>query len=255
MEKVRLQKFLANAGVASRRKAEELIEQGKVKVNGKVTTELGTKVIPEKDLVEYNDKEVKVNEDYVYVLLNKPIGYVTTVKEQFNRDSVLDLVNTNKRLVPVGRLDMYTSGALILTNDGDFVYKVTHPKHEIDKTYTVTIVGIVKKEEVEQLKKGVKIDEEYITKPAKVKILKTDEEKNQSRLEITIHEGKNRQVRKMCEVIGHKVLALHRSKIAGIGVKDIPLGKWRYLKDYEVSKILRGNIENRENKSYNRQRK
>lgn len=119
---------------------------------------------------------------------------------------------------------MYTSGALILTNDGEFVYQVTHPKHEIEKTYTVTIKGIVKQEEVEQLRKGVKI-EDYKTKPAKVKILKTEEEKNQSRLEITIHEGKNRQVRKMCEAIGHHVLALHRSKIAGIGVKDIPLRK------------------------------
>lgn len=119
---------------------------------------------------------------------------------------------------------MYTSGALILTNDGDFVYKVTHPKHEIEKTYTVTIKGIVKPEEVEKLRKGIKI-EDYTTKPAKVKILKTDEERRQSRLEITIHEGKNRQVRKMCETIGHSVLALHRSKIAGIGVKDIPLRK------------------------------
>lgn len=124
---------------------------------------------------------------------------------------------------------MYTSGALILTNDGDFVYKVTHPKHEIEKTYTVTIKGMVKKESVEQLKKGVNIGD-YITKPAKVKILKTDEEKNQSRLEITIHEGKNRQVRKMCEQVGHKVLALHRSKIAGIGVKDIPLRKMEIFK-------------------------
>ena len=176
--------------------------------------------------MEYNGKKIELKKEYVYILLNKPIGYVTTVKDQFNRDSVLDLVKTNKRLVPVGRLDMYTSGALILTNDGDFVYKVTHPKHEIEKTYTVTIIGIVKKEEVEKLKKGVEI-EDYITKPAKVKILKIDEEKNQSRLEITIHEGKNRQVRKMCEAIGHKVLALHRSKIAGIDVKDIPLGKWR----------------------------
>ena len=132
---------------------------------------------------------------------------------------------------------MYTSGALILTNDGDFVYKVTHPKHEIEKTYTVTIKGIVKNEEVEMLRKGVKI-EDYTTKPAKVKILKTDEEKNISRLEITIHEGKNRQVRKMCETVGHKVLALHRSKIAGIGVKDIPLGKWRFMKEKEIRKIL-----------------
>lgn len=236
MEEIRLQKYLADCGIASRRKSEELIKQGQVKVNGKTITELGTKVIPNKDSVEYNGKKIELKKEYVYILLNKPIGYVTTVKDQFNRDSVLDLVKTNKRLVPVGRLDMYTSGALILTNDGNFVYKVTHPKHEIEKTYTVTIIGIVKKEEVEKLKKGVEI-EDYITKPAKVKILKIDEEKNQSRLEITIHEGKNRQVRKMCEAIGHKVLALHRSKIAGIDVKDIPLGKWRYLNSKEVNKI------------------
>ena len=233
---MRLQKFLAEAGIASRRKAEELIMQGKVKVNEEVVTELGTKVNPEKDKIIYNDKEVKISNNHIYILLNKPIGYVTTVKDQFSRDSVLDLVKIKERLVPVGRLDMYTSGALILTNDGNFVYQVTHPKHEIEKTYTVTIKGIVKKEEAEMLRDGVVIDD-YKTKPAKVKILKTDEEKNISRLEITIHEGKNRQIRKMCETIGHKVLALHRSKIAGIGVKDIPLGKWRYLKDYEVNKI------------------
>ncbi len=245
-EKIRLQKYLADCGVASRRKSEELILQGKVAVNGEIITELGTKIEPNKDVVTYQGKKVETSHEYVYILLNKPIGYVTTAKDQFNRDSVLDLVKTNKRLVPVGRLDMYTSGALILTNDGDFVYKVTHPKHEIDKTYTVTIHGIVKNEEVEQLRKGVEIEgagEKYLTKPARVKILKTDEEKNQSRLEITIHEGKNRQVRKMCEAVGHKVLALHRSKIAGIGVKDIPLGKWRYLKEGEIKKILKENIE------------
>lgn len=234
---VRLQKFLADAGIASRRKAEELILQRKVEVNGKIITELGTKVNTEKDKIVYNGKNVKVSNKYIYILLNKPIGYVTTVKDQFKRDSVLDLVKVKERIVPVGRLDMYTSGALILTNDGDFVYKVTHPKHEIEKTYTVTIKGIVDKEKVGILRNGVEI-EDYVTKPAKVKILKTDEEKDISRLEIIIHEGKNRQVRKMCEAIGYKVLALHRSKIAGIDVKDIPLGKWRFLKDYEVKKIL-----------------
>ncbi len=238
MEKVRLQKYLANCGVASRRKSEELILQGKVSINGNKVTELGMKIDPSKDIVEYNGKTVKLENQNIYILLNKPIGYVTTVKDQFNRDSVLDLVKTNKRLVPVGRLDMYTSGALILTNDGDFVYRVTHPKHEIEKTYTVTIVGIVTTEEVEKLKKGVKI-ENYITKPARVKILKTDKEKNQSRLEITIHEGKNRQVRKMCEAINHKVIALHRSKIGNIEVKNLPLGKWRYLTKSEVDMILK----------------
>lgn len=229
MEQIRLQKYLADAGIASRRKAEELIKQGKIYVNGKIVNELGTKVTPNVDEIRYEGKKVEIEEKYIYILLNKPIGYVTTVKDQFNRDSVMDLVKIRKRLVPVGRLDMYTSGALILTNDGEFVYKVTHPKHEIEKTYTVTIKGIIKKEEVKNLEIGVDIGE-YITKPAKVKILKTDEEKNISRLEITIHEGKNRQVRKMCEAIGHSVLALHRSKIAGIGVKDIPLRKMEIFK-------------------------
>ena len=234
----RLQKYLANSGVASRRKCEELILQGKVKVNGKVVTELGIKVNPEKDIVKFNGKEVKQTKKMVYILLNKPIGYVTTADDQFGRETVLDLVKVKERIVPVGRLDMYTSGALILTNDGDFVYKVTHPKHEIEKTYTVTVKGIVQNSEVEQLRKGVKIDD-YTTKPAKVKILKTDTEKDISRLEITIHEGKNRQVRKMCEAVNRKVLALHRSKIGGIGVKDIELGKWRYLKENEIQKLVK----------------
>ena len=133
---------------------------------------------------------------------------------------------------------MYTSGALLLSNDGDFIYKITHPKHEIDKTYTVTLKGIVEKEEVEILEKGVKI-EDYTTKPAKVKILKTDVEKNISRLEITIHEGKNRQVRKMCEAIGKKVQALHRTKIGNIGVKNLKLGTWRYLSEKEIKELIR----------------
>ena len=234
----RLQKYLAECGVASRRKCEELILQGKVKVNNQIVTELGVKVNPEKDIIKFEDKEIKPTSKMVYILLNKPIGYVTTADDQFGRDTVLDLVKVKERIVPVGRLDMYTSGALILTNDGDFVYKVTHPKHEIEKTYTVTVKGIIKNEEVEQLRKGVKIDD-YITKPAKVKILKTDIEKNISRLEIVIHEGKNRQIRKMCESVGRKVLALHRSKIGKIGVKDIELGKWRYLKDREIQELLK----------------
>lgn len=237
MEEIRLQKYLAEAGIASRRKAEELIQQGKVKVNNVIITELGTKINPEKDKIEYEGKTITREDKKVYILLNKPIGYVTTAKDQFNRDSVLDLVKVKQRIVPVGRLDMYTSGALLLTNDGDFVYQVTHPKHEIEKTYTVTIKGMITKTTIEMLKKGVKI-EDYVTRPAKVKILKMEEDKNQSRLEITIHEGKNRQIRKMCEAVGHKVLALHRSKIAGIGVKELPLGKWRYLSENEINQIL-----------------
>ena len=155
----------------------------------------------------------------------------------FGRDTVLDLVKVPERILPVGRLDMYTSGALILTNDGEFIYRVTHPKYEIEKTYNVTVKGIVTKEEINKLEKGVEI-ENYISGKAKVKILKIDKEKDISRIEIIIHEGKNREVRKMCQAIGRKVLALHRSKIESIDVKKLKLGEWRYLTDKEVSKLL-----------------
>ena len=234
MEEMRLQKYLASCGVASRRKCEEIILEGRVKVNEKTITTLGTKIDPYQDFVEVDGKILKRQDEKIYILLNKPIGYVTTVKEQFGRDMVLDLVKVNKRIVPVGRLDMYTSGALILTNDGEFVNKLTHPSHEIDKTYNVTLKGIVTKEDIENLKNGVEIDDGYITKPAKSKILKIDEEKKISRVQITIHEGKNRQVRKMCEAIGKKVLALHRCRIGNLDVKDLKLGEWRYLSKKEV---------------------
>ncbi len=240
MESIRLQKFLSDSGICSRRKAEEHILEGNVKVNGKIVTTLGTKVDPENDVIEFKGEKIQNKEDKkIYILLNKPIGYVTTVKDQFNRDTVLDLVKVKERILPVGRLDMYTSGALILTNDGDFIFKVTHPKHEVTKTYNVTLKGIVTKEEIEQLSNGVKIDEEYVTKKADVRILKIDKEKQISRLEITIHEGKNRQVRKMCEAIGKKVLSLHRSKIGNINVKSLKLGEWRYLKSSEVESLIK----------------
>jgi 23S rRNA pseudouridine2605 synthase len=204
MELIRLQKFVANCGVCSRRKAEDEILNGNVKVNGKVIKELGTKIDLEKDKVEYRGKILKIPEKNVYILLNKPIGYVTTVKDQFNRPTVIDLIkNIQVNLLPVGRLDMYTSGALILTNDGDFIYEITHPKYEIEKTYQVTVKGIITKEDVENLTRGVKI-EDYTSGKAKVRILKIDEEKNKSRIEITIHEGKNREVRKMCAAIRKK---------------------------------------------------
>ena len=232
----RLQKYLANNGIGARRKCEEYIVQGRVKVNGKVVTQLGTKINPEKDIIEFDGKTVEKVKHYVYILLNKPIGYVTTVKDQFNRPTVLDLVKVDEKILPVGRLDMYTSGALILTNDGEFINKVTHPKNEVEKTYTVTVKGIVTKEDVEQLEAGVKIDD-YISGKAKVKILKTNEEKQISRLQITIHEGKNREVRKMCEAIDKKVLALHRRKIGNIDVKNMKIGTWRYLKEQELKQL------------------
>lgn len=238
MEEERLQKFLANSGIASRRKCEEYILKGKVSVNGKIVDELGTKINPDKDVVKYNGKIVKKTDKKVYILLNKPIDYVTTVKDQFDRQTVLDLIDIPEKVVPVGRLDMYTSGALLLTNDGDFVYKVTHPKYEIEKTYTVTIRGIATQDDVNKLENGVKIDD-YVSGKAKVKILKTDEEKNFSRLQITIHEGKNREVRKMCEAIDKKVLALHRRRIGNLDVKNIEIGKWRYLNKKEVEELLK----------------
>ena len=237
MEEIRLQKYLANQGICSRRKAEEYIQQGFVKLNGAVVKELGTKINPERDEVIFKGNRVGKVENKVYILLNKPIGYVTTTKDQFDRDTVLDLVKVKEKVLPVGRLDMYTSGALILTNDGEFIYRVTHPKYEIEKTYNVTLRGIITKEEVAKLENGVEI-ENYVSGKAKVKILKTDIEKDVSRIEITIHEGKNREVRKMCAGIGRKVLALHRSKIENINVKDLKLGEWRYLTKKEVNRLM-----------------
>ena len=172
MEEVRLQKYLANQGVCSRRKAEEYILEGFVEVNGKVVKELGTKIDPKKDKVLFKGNKIDKLEDKIYILLNKPIGYVTTTKDQFNRDTVLDLVNVKEKVLPVGRLDMYTSGALILTNDGEFIYKVTHPKYEIEKTYNVTVKGIITNEEINKLKEGVEI-EDYVSGKAKVRILKS----------------------------------------------------------------------------------
>ena len=237
-EDIRLQKYLANQGICSRRKAEEYILQGQVKVNGEVVCELGRKINPNKDEVIFKGNKVGNVDKKVYILLNKPIGYVTTTRDQFGRDTVLDLVHVKEKILPVGRLDMYTSGALILTNDGEFIYKVTHPKYEIEKTYNVTVKGIVTKEEIKQLEDGVKI-EDYTSGKAKVKILKIDKENDISRIEITIHEGKNREVRKMCNGIGRKVLALHRSKIENIDVKSLKLGEWRYLTNKEITSLLK----------------
>lgn len=238
MEEMRLQKFLANSGICSRRSAEKLITDGKIQINGIIVTELGTKINPDIDTVLYNGKEVKPVNKHIYILLNKPIGCVTTVKEQFGRPTVIDLVKgIDAKLLPVGRLDMYTSGALILTNDGDFIYKVTHPKNEVEKTYNATVRGIVTREDIEKLEKGVEI-EDYTSGKAKAKILKTDELKNFSRIQITIHEGKNREVRKMCEAIGKPVIALHRARIGNIDVKDLKLGTWRHLRENEIKSLI-----------------
>ena len=236
---VRLQKFLADNGIASRRKSEQLILDDRVRVNGFIVNQLGSKINPYKDKVEVDEKEVEIKKEKVYILLNKPIGYVTTVDDQFNRETVMDLLkDVKERVVPVGRLDMYTSGALLLSNDGEFVNIITHPSHEIEKTYNVTVRGKITNQDMKKLQDGVDIGG-YITKPAKTKILKIDENKNISRFQIKIHEGKNRQIRKMCKAINKPVLALHRAGIGNINVKDLKLGQYRYLNKKEIEDLIK----------------
>lgn len=233
----RLQKYLAECGVASRRKCEEIILEGKVSVNGKVVTELGTKIIPGKDKIELNGKEI-VSEKKVYILLNKPVGYVTTVSDEKERPTVMELLNgVKEKVVPVGRLDMFTSGLLLLSNDGEFIYKVTHPKHETTKTYIVKTRGVPTEKDLEKLRVGVKI-EDYTTSPAKVELLLKDNTNDISRIWIQIHEGRNRQVRKMCESIGLSVIALKREGVGDLTCEGVERGKWRYLTDEEVKNIM-----------------
>ena len=231
---MRINKYIALCGVASRRKAEELILAGRVTVNDEVMTELSYKVDEENDIVKVDDKLIKEENKLVYILLNKPEGYITTVKDQFDRPSVLDLVSDIKeRVYPIGRLDYETSGLLLLTNDGDLTYKLTHPKHEVDKTYVARVKGKLTKEEIERFETGLKI-EDYTTAPAKLKVIKYDEQRDSSLLEIKIHEGKNRQVRKMCKAINHPVLRLRRSAMGKIKIGDCEIGKYRYLTEDEI---------------------
>ncbi len=228
---MRLQKFLAACGVASRRKSEKLISNGRVKVNGRVVTEMGVKVNPGIDQVFVDNKNVVLEEQKVYILLNKPKGYVTTVREQFNRKKVIDLVDVPYRIFPVGRLDYNTSGLLILTNDGEATYKLTHPKFEIPKVYIAKIRDIPTKEKLNNFENGLKINN-YITASAKIKILKKFGD--DCFVEIIIKEGKNRQVRKMCSAIGHPVLELKRIKIGKINIGNLEVGNWRYFTKEEI---------------------
>lgn len=233
----RLQKYLAQCGVASRRKCEEIILQGKVKVNGITISELGTKINPDIDKVEVDGKII-TSEKKVYILLNKPVGYVTTMSDEKDRPTVMKLLEgVKEKVVPVGRLDMFTSGLLLLSNDGDFVYKVTHPKHETTKTYVVKTRGVPKESDLEKLRVGVKI-EDYITSPAEVNLLLKDNTNNIARIWIRIHEGRNRQVRKMCEAIGLSVIALKREGVGNLTCEGVERGKWRYLTEDEVTEIL-----------------
>jgi len=231
MDKMRLQKYIAECGVASRRKAEELIKQGKVSVNGVKVQEMGFKV-SENDIVEVDGRKISLEKNKVYIMLNKPVGYITSVRDQFSRNTVLDLIKgIDERIYPVGRLDFDTSGLLLLTNDGSFAYKLTHPKHEMRKVYIAEVEGIPERKSIEDFRKGL-IIEDYVTSPAEMTIL--EKKRKTSIIKVVIHEGRNRQVRKMCEAIGHPVISLKRVAIGGVWLGDLPEGKWRYLKEEEI---------------------
>lgn len=238
-EIVRLQKYIAMSGVASRRAAEELITSGRVMVNNQKITELGTKVEIGADVVMVDKDIVSPEVKKYYIMLNKPVGYVSTVSDQFDRPTVLDLVSEDikSRIFPVGRLDYDTSGLLLLTNDGDFTYKVTHPKFNMDKTYVATIKGGITPKGLAQLRGGVIIEENFKTSPAEVEMISC--EKGYTKIKITIHEGKNRQVRKMFEAVGCKVTELERIKIGIVELGNLPLGRWRYLTSHEISYLTK----------------
>ena len=230
----RLQKIIAQSGLTSRRKAEELIVNGKVKVNGKVVTELGTKV-SSKDEITVNNKIIE-KEPKEYYILNKPRGVVTTTKDEKGRKTVVDLIPTNTRIYPVGRLDYDTTGIILLTNDGDFTNILTHPNNEVDKVYIAKLKGIIKGEQIKKLEEGIKLDKKTV-KASRVKLKKVDQKTNTCLVQITIHEGKNHQVKRMFSEVGYEVLKLKREKIAFFTLKDLQSGEYRKLTPKEVQKV------------------
>lgn len=228
---MRLQKFMSLAGAASRRKAEEFIKMGRVKVNGKTVDEMGIKVNPELDKVFLDDKEISIETEKIYILLNKPVGCVTTLSDEFNRAKVIDLIDIKERIYPVGRLDYNSSGLLLLTNDGELTHKITHPSSHVYKTYVVKIKGIMTKKQINKFKTGVDIGG-YITAPAEIEVLK--QYKDNCLVKVTIYEGKNRQIRRMMDALNHPVITLKRVSIGQINIDDLPKGKWRHLTKQEV---------------------
>lgn len=227
----RLQKYMAKCGVASRRKCEELILQGKVKVNGVAIDTLGTKVDPSSDKVEVNNKLIKLEENKVYIMLNKPEGYVTTNSDEKGRKTILDIVKVNERIYPIGRLDFDSSGLLLLTNDGDVYNKIIHPRVNIDKKYVALVKGIFTQDEMKKFREGVNIGD-YVTSDAEIKIL--DRYSNSCKVEIIIHEGKNRQIRRMCSALGHEVVSLKRVSVGEVKLGSLQKGDWRYLEEDEL---------------------
>lgn len=231
----RLQKVIAQAGIASRRKSEELIKEGKVKINGKVVTQLGVKVTSS-DRVEVNEIQIE-REVPVYFLLYKPRGVISSVSDDKGRKVVTDFFShLPERIYPVGRLDYDTSGLLLMTNDGEFANLLMHPRNEIEKVYVAKTKGIPLKENLRKLEKGIKL-EDGKTSPAKVKMLSLDKKKQTAIIEITIHEGRNRQVRRMFEAIGHQVLKLKRERYATLTLTGLKVGEARELTPHEVKQI------------------
>ena len=230
----RLQKVIASSGLTSRRKAEELIVDGKVKVNGKTITELGTKVNPS-DLIEV-DGEIIKKEEFVYFLLNKPREVLSTTKDDKGRKTVVDLIDTDKKIFPVGRLDYDTTGAIILTNDGEFSNILTKPNNEIKKLYIAKLDSILLKEDIIKLKKGIRLDSKLI-KPDRVKLKKVNSKNKTCIVEITIHEGLNHEVKRLFNKLGYNVLKLKREAIGIFNIINIPSGKYRPLTIKEVKII------------------
>lgn len=231
---MRLAQYLARAGVASRRQAEELIVQGKVRVNGIVVTELGSKVEPNIDQVEF-DGQVLHSEGKVYILLNKPAGYISAVYDPQGRPVVVDLLpDIHERIYPVGRLDYDAEGLLLLTNDGDFTNLMIHPRYKINKRYQVWVKGKVKPEDISRLQKGILL-EDGLTAPAQVEVFKNVQ--GESILEIVIHEGRKRQIKRMCAEIGHPVLRLQRTAFSFLTLQGVKPGNYRYLNSAEVKKL------------------
>lgn len=233
---MRIQKIIASRGVASRRKAEEMITAGRVTCNGRVCL-LGESADPDKDIILLDGKPLPSGGEYTYIMLHKPRGFVTTLSDEKGRRNVAELVkDCGQRVYPVGRLDMDSEGLLLLTNDGDFANRLMHPKHNVDKTYLVTVEGY-SETGLAQLAQPITLDGYTIAKPS-VKLIAADE-KGRAKIEVVIHEGRNRQVRRMCAAAGMQVIRLVRTSEGELRLGDLPLGKWRKLTDREVE-LLKG---------------
>jgi pseudouridine synthase len=231
----RLQKVLAKAGIASRRRSDEIIAAGRVKVNGAVVTEMGTKVDWTRDLIEVDGKKLTQMEELVYLILHKPKGYVTTLRDPQHRKKIADLVkDLPQRVFPVGRLDFDTAGLLIMTNDGDLAQAITHPRFGVEKTYVAKVFGTPLPQKIKTLRMGVML-EDGLTAPAQVRLLNRSE--GNAILEIKIREGRNRQVRRMCQAIGHPVMELTRTQIGFLELGHLPPGSYRHLTEAEVDKL------------------